>query len=161
MEKIYKKRSEIMLYLAFITSLFGSIFLTASIKMLSVFHFIDWNPIGFAKKYHLFEGSHPFISWLFLVVVIFLINFILYLIMQYVHQVPAFITSLVIGGLFAVIAEWIIYDLPAELYSFKKLSIPFIVMVIITARFIFETASFHYQAHLERNRLPYKESVIK
>ncbi len=150
-----------MLYLAFITSLFASIFLTVSLKMLSFFKFIQWNPIGFSKKYQFFEGSHPFINWLFLAVVIFVVNLIIYLIMQYVQNVPPFITSLVIGGLFAIIAEWIIYDLPAELSSFKKLSIPFIVMVVITARFIIETASFHYQAHLERNRLPYKESVIK
>lgn len=150
-----------MLYLALVTSIFGSIVLTASLKMLSVFKFIKWNPIGFSKKYHLFEDSHPFISWLFLALLIFLANLILYLLMQYVQNVPPFITSLIIGGLFAMVAEWIIYDLPAELSSFKKLSIPFMVMVVINARFIIETASFHYQAQLERNRLPYKESVIK
>ena len=97
----------------------------------------------------------------FLAVLIFIANFILYLLMQYVQNVPPFITSLVIGGLFAIVAEWIIYDLPAEIYSFKKLSIPFIVTVVIAARFIIETASFHYKAQLERNRLPYKETVIK
>jgi len=160
-QKCIKKGVDNVLFLAFITSLFGSIFLTLSLKMLSLFKFIEWNPIGFSKKYQLFEESHPFISWLFLAVVIFVVNFILYLIMQYVHNVPPFITSLVIGSLFAIIVEWIIYDLPAELYSFKKLSIPFIVMVVMTARFLFETASFHHQAQLERNRLPYKESMIK
>lgn len=150
-----------MLYLAFITSIFASIFLTVSLKMLSLFRFIRWNPIGFTSRYHIFEDSHPLISWIFLAILIFFVTFVFYLIMQYVHNVPPFITSLVIGALFAIIAEWIIFDLPAELSSFKKLSIPFMVMVIITARFVFETASFHYQAHLERNRLPYKESVIK
>lgn len=150
-----------MLYLAFVTSIFASIILTASLKLLSFFKFIKWNPVGFSKRYHLFEDSHPFIIWIFLAILIFLVAFIFYLIMQYTSNVPPFITSLVIGVLFAIIVEWIIFDLPAELSSFKQLSIPFMVMVVITARFIFETATFHYQANQERNRLPYKESMIK
>lgn len=149
------------MYLAFITSIFASIILTASLKLLSIFKFIKWNPVGYAKRYHLFEDSHPLISWLFLAILIFLVCFIFYLVMQYAYNVPPFITSLVIGAVFAMIVEWIIFDLPAELSSFKQLSIPFMVTVVIAARFIFETASFHYQAHQERNRLPYKESVIK
>ena len=119
-----------------------------------------WLPIGFSKKYQLFEESHPFISWLFLAVVIFVVNFILYLIMQYVHNVPPFITSLVIGSLFAIIVEWIIYDLPAELYSFKKLSIPF------------RNFRFHRQVHasiddamksnhLKRTKLPHTKNISR
>lgn len=81
--------------------------------------------------------------------------------MQYVALVPPFLTSLIIGGVLALIVEWSIYDLPAELSSFKRLSIPFMVTVIMTSRFVFETATFHYQASNTRNKLPYKESVIK
>lgn len=150
-----------MIYLAIVTSLFASIILSAELKMLSYFKIIKWNPIGFADRYSILEDSHPFVHWIFLAIMIWLISFILYLIMQYVHNVPPFITSLVIGVIFAMVIEWIIYDLPAELSSFKKLSIPFMVIVVICARFLFETASFHHQAHLERNKLPYKESVIK
>lgn len=100
-------------------------------------------------------------SWIFLAIIILIVTFLLYLVMQYVQNVPPFLTSLVIGVLFSIIIEWIIFNLPAEVSSFKKLSIPFMVMVTITARFVFETAAFHYQAQLERNKLPYKESVIK
>ncbi|WP_346234472.1 hypothetical protein MKY04_12425 [Lysinibacillus telephonicus] len=150
-----------MIYLAIITSLCASIFLTFSLKVLSYLHFIKWSPVGYTKRLDILESSHPLIQWLFLAIVIFLIILILYFIMQFVELVPAFITSIVIGGVLALICEWVIYDLPAELKSFKKLSIPFIVTVIITARFVFETAAYHYKAHNERNKLPYNDSMIK
>lgn len=152
-----------MLYLAFMTSLAASIFLTIALKLLSLFHFIKWNPIGYTKKLEILEENHPLLQWFFLLIVIFIITFILYMVMQYVIQVPAFLTSLIIGGVLALLIEWAIKDLPAELSSFKKLSIPFIITVIMTARFVFETAAFHFKAtHFEReNKLPYKDTVIK
>lgn len=159
--KLNKKEVLGLIYLAFITSLFASIFLTLSLKVLSYLNFIKWNPVGYTKRLDILEANHPFIKWLFLAIVLFLIILVLYLIFQFVELVPAFITSLVIGGILALISEWIIYDLPAEMKSFKKLSIPFIITVIITARFVFETATFHYKAHGERNKLPYNDSVIK
>src|SRR5690606_29308421 len=158
---VKKRWHSFMLYLALVTSIAASIFLSLMLQMLSYFKFIKWNPIGFAERYGILEESHAIVHWLFLAIMIFLTSFILYLIMQYVYNVPAFITSLVIGVILAIMTEWIIYDLPAELSSFKKLSIPFMVIIVISARFLFETASFHYKAHLERNKLPYKESVIK
>lgn len=150
-----------MIYLGFITSLVASIFLSISLKALSFFHFIKWNPIGYAKRLQIFESSHPLYKWFFLTMVIFVTILIFYFIMQYVQLVPAFLTSLVIGGVIALISEWVIYSLPAELSSFKKLSVPFMVTVIITARFVFETAQFHYMASGERNQLPYKDTMIK
>ena len=150
-----------MIYLAVITSLFATLFLTVTLKLLSVFSFVKWSPVGYTKRFDILETSHWFVKWLFLFLVIFLIIFVFYLIMQYVQMVPPFVTSLIIGGIFALLCEWVIFDLPAELKSFKKLSIPFIVIVVITARFVFDTAVFHYKAHLERNRLPYKDTVIK
>lgn len=94
-----------MIYLAIITSLCASIFLTFSLKVLSYLHFIKWNPVGYTKRLDILESSHPLIQWLFLVIVIFLITLILYFIMQFVELVPAFITSLVIGGILALICE--------------------------------------------------------
>lgn len=152
-----------MLYLAFMTSLVASIFLTISLKLLSLFHFIKWNPVGYTKKLEILETSHPLLQWFFLLIVIFIIIFFFYMIMQYVVQVPPFVTSLVIGGVLALLIEWAIKDLPAELSSFKKLSIPFIITVIMVARFVFETAAFHFKAsHFqEEKELPYKDTVIK
>lgn len=150
-----------MIYMAAITSLTASVFLTIALKLLSLFHFIKWSPVGFTKKLNILESSHWSVRWLFLLIFIFMITFVLYIVMQFIEMVPAFLTSLIIGGILALICEWIIFDLPAELSSFKKLSIPFIVTVVITARFVFETAVFHYQASHEQNKLPYKDSVIK
>ena len=149
-----------MIYLAVVTSLFASIFLTISLKLLSLFHFIKWSPVGYAKKLNILEGSHWSVKWLFLLIIIFLITLLFYFAMQFVEMVPAFLTSLIIGSILALICEWIIFDLPAELKSFKKLSIPFMVTVVIAARFVFETAVFHYRAHNEK-KLPYKDSVVK
>ncbi|QCR32832.1 hypothetical protein [Lysinibacillus sp. SGAir0095] len=150
-----------MIYLAVTTSLFASILLTISLKLLSIFHFIKWSPVGYTKKLNILETSHWSVKWLFLLFIIFLIILLFYFAMQFVEMVPSFLTSLIIGSIVALICEWVIFDLPAELSSFKKLSIPFMVTVVITARFVFETAVFHYRAHSERNKLPYKDSVVK
>lgn len=150
-----------MIYLATYTSIAASLFLTFSLKMLSIFKFIKWNPIGFTKNLFILEDSHPLIQWLFLVFIIFVVTFILYIIMQFVELVPAFLTSLILGAIIALVIEWIIFDLPAELSSFKKLSIPFMVIIVMTARFVFETAVFHYKASKEENKLPYNDSMIQ
>ncbi|HWK24008.1 MAG TPA: hypothetical protein VNS08_13330 [Ureibacillus sp.] len=150
-----------MIYLAIMTSLFASIFLTVSLKILSLFHFIKWSPVGYAKRLNILESSHWSIKWFFLLIVIFLITLLFYFAMQFVEMVPSFITSLVIGVILALICEWVIFDLPAELSSFKKLSIPFMVTIVMAARFVFDTAAFHYKAHNEQNKLPYKDTVVK
>mgnify|MGYP007126063448 FL=1 len=150
-----------MIYLAVMTSIFAALFLTLSLKILSLFHFIKWSPVGYTKEWGILVHNHWTIKWLFLIIIIFLISLIFYFIMQYVALVPPFITSLIIGVVLALIVEWVIFDLPAELSSFKKLSIPFMVVVVVTARFVFETAAYHYKAHGERNKLPYKDSMIK
>lgn len=150
-----------MLYLATATSFAASLFLTFSLKMMSIFKFIKWNPIGFTKDLFILEDSHALVQWIFLGILIFVFTFILYMIMQFVELVPAFLTSLILGAMIALIIEWMIFDLPAELSSFKKLSIPFMVIIVMAARFVFETAVFHYKASKEQNQLPYKDSMIQ
>lgn len=150
-----------MFYLAFLTSFFASLFLTIMLKVLEYFKFIRWNPVGYTKKLNVLENSHESTQWMLLWFMIFLVTIILYLVMQFVIQVPPFLTSLVIGGVIALIVEWIIFNLSAELSSFKKLSVPFMVVVIMTSRFVFETAAFHYEANNSRNKLPYEDTVIK
>ena len=58
--------------------------------MISIFKFIKWNPIGFTKNLFILEDSHPLIRWIFLAILIFVVTFIFYMIMQYVELVPAF-----------------------------------------------------------------------
>lgn len=150
-----------MFYLAFITSFVASLFLTFMLKVLEYFKFIKWDPVGYTKKLNVLENAHESTQWMVLWFMIFILTLILYLVMQFVVQVPPFLTSLLIGGLIALVTEWIIYNLDAELSSFKKLSVPFMIVVIITSRFVFETATFHYQANHNRNKLPYKDTMIK
>lgn len=152
-----------MFRVAIYTSIAAALFLTLSLSTLSFFKFIQWNPLDYTERFNILPNSHGLIQWLFLALVLFIIIIIFFLIMQYVALVPAFITSLVIGGVIALIIEWFIYELPAELNSFTKLSLPFIITVIVTARFVFETANFHYRANLheKENELPYKDTVIK
>ncbi|MEO4052424.1 hypothetical protein [Solibacillus sp. CAU 1738] len=147
--------------LAVITSIVSAIWLAGSLKILHYFSLIDWHPVGFTKKWDIAENA--FSSWMILILLLFIGSLILYLLMQYSWKVPAFLTSLVIGVAIAIVAEWIIYDLPAENESFQELSIPFIIIVVITCRFIIETAKFHYRTKNvdSRNKLMYKDSMIK
>ncbi|KGR78446.1 hypothetical protein [Ureibacillus manganicus] len=148
---------------ALYTSLAAAIFLTLALSGLSLFKFIQWKPLDYTERFHILQNSHGFFQWLFLGIILFIIIFIFYWIMQYVVLVPAFVSSLLIGGLIALIVEWFIFELPAELNSFTKLSVPFMITVIVTARFVFETASFHFQANSneKQNELPYEDTVIK
>ncbi|WP_342472586.1 hypothetical protein MHH70_03740 [Metasolibacillus sp. FSL H7-0170] len=147
--------------LAMITSIVGAIGFSCMLKLLHYFNFISWHPIGFVKKWEL--AIAPFTAWFLLGLSLFILFFIIYILLQYAWRVPAFFTSLVIGLAFAFLAEWIIYDLPAEKASFKKLSIPFIVITIATCRFVIETAQFHYynRKFAYRNKLMYKNTMIK
>lgn len=67
--------------------------------------------------------------------------------MRYVYIIPAFFSSLLLGLLVTITLEWIALDLPLQLTSFKKLSIPFIVIVVCLLRFLLETANFHQKEH--------------
>lgn len=146
--------------MAAITSIVSAIWLAVSLKFLHFFKFIDWRPVGFIKKWGVKDA---FSAWLLFIIILFVVAFIIYFITQYSWRVPAFLTSLIIGVALALATEWIIFDLPADKASFKKLSIPFIVLVVITCRFLIETATFHFEAKNfeDRKKLMYKDSMIE
>ncbi|MGM9951088.1 MAG: hypothetical protein ACI33P_13235 [Lysinibacillus sp.] len=138
------------------TSIAGSLFITIMLKMLHLFKWIKWHPTKFL---HIVDDGLT--RWIVLFVILYVASFIFFMIVQYIQKVPAFLTAIILGLAIAFVAEWIIYDLPAEAKSFKRLSIPFIVVVVTTSLFLTETATYH-RAHLgKRNELPYKASVIK
>lgn len=149
--------------IAFVTSTLTAFCLALALKGLSFFQMVKWKPISFIKKSYLFEGSATFIHWSVLIFILFVMATLLYVLTQYLYFMPAWFLSLTLGLILAVLIEWKIYNLPSELISFKKLSIPFIVIVIGFTHFIIETAIFHKKArNLEsRNKLPYKSGVIK
>ena len=132
---------------ASITSLVSALFLALSLKGLQYLHLIKWNPIGFYKKWELFEGSSKLFQWSFLILVLFIIGFLLFITLRYVYIIPAILSSFLLGLFLTITLEWIALDLPLQLSSFKKLSIPFMVVVICLLRFLLETANFHQREH--------------
>lgn len=132
---------------ASITSLVSALVLALCLKGLHYFHLIKWNPIGFYKKWDLFEGSSKLFQWSFLILVLFLIGFLLYITLRYVYIIPAVLSSFLLGLFVSMTLEWIVLDLPLQSSSFKKLSIPFMVIIICLLRFLLETANFHQKEH--------------
>lgn len=132
---------------ASITSLVSALVLALCLKGFQYFHLIKWNPIGFYKKWDLFEGSSKLFQWSFLILILFIIGFVLYITLRYVYIIPAVLSSFLLGLFLSITLEWIVLDLPLQSSSFKKLSIPFIVIVICLLRFLLETANFHQKEH--------------
>lgn len=132
---------------ASITAIVSAISLAIFLKGLHYFHLIKWNPIGFYKKWEIFEGSSKLFQWSLLTVILFVIALLIYISLQFVHIIPAVFTSLLLGLLLTITIEWVALDLPLQLESFKKLSIPFMVVVVCLLRFLLETANFHMKEH--------------
>lgn len=128
---------------AAITALVNALVLALCLKGLHYFHLIKWHPIGFYKKWNWFEDSSKLFQWTFFIILLFIIGLFLYMTMRYVYIIPAVFSSLLLGLLVTITLEWIVLDLPLQLTSFKKLSIPFIVIVVCLLRFLLETANFH------------------
>ena len=132
---------------ASITAIVSAISLAICLKGLHYFHLIKWNPIGFYKKWELFEGSSKLFQWSTLTLILIIFALFLYIVLQFVYSIPAVFTSFLLGLLFTITIEWVALDLPLQLESFKKLSIPFIVVVVCLLRFLLETANFHMKEH--------------
>ena len=122
-----------------ITAMVASLFVTVGLKGLHAFHLIKWNPIQFLKKIERFDWT-TFACW---VVLFFMISILAYLLL-YLFQLPffqsPFVVSLIFGIIAALLIEWQVRNLPIEWQSIKKLSIPFIVLLLISSRFLTETA---------------------
>jgi hypothetical protein len=130
-----------------ITSLVNALVLALCLKGLHYFNLIKWHPIGFYKKWGWFEESSKLFHWTFFIFLLFIIGLFVYMTMRYVYVIPAVFSSLLLGLFVTILLEWIALDLPLQLSSFKKLSIPFIVVVVCLLRFLLETANFHQREH--------------
>ncbi len=134
-----------MKWLSVITSFVAAFAAVLLLKFLSYFNFVDWNPVGYTKKFDVFVENTWFVKWLVLFLLIWVIGIVLYFISIMFVKVPVSITSLILGLLIAVIAEWMIIDANSVVKTIKELSIPFICIVLILARFVVESAIFQYQ----------------
>lgn len=138
------------------TSIASSLYLTVMLKMLHFFNWIKWHPTKFL---HVVDDGLT--RWVVLFVILAGASALVYLILMNVRRVPAIVLGIICGLAIAFVAEWIIYDLSAEAKSFKRLSIPFIVIITTAAVFITETAIFHREQIEKGNELPYSTSMIK
>ncbi len=146
-----------MLKVAHSTSIAASVYTTFMLKVLQLFSWIDWHPTKFLHRI-----DDGLTRWVVLGVILYLASFIFMMIVQYIQMVPAFVVAILLGLAIAFVTEWVIYDLPAEAKSFKKLSIPFITIVLTTSLFLTDTAIYHRAQQIgKRNELPYKATVIK
>lgn len=131
------------------TALVVTIFFVGSIKLLHLFHMIKWSPVSFMKKWEAIQPN-VFERWLIFFIGVFIIVSIIYFLARTIVGKSPFAFSLIVGILIAVLLEFKILNLPMELSSIKKLSIPFIVIVIIGLRVLTETAQY-YRLHLTEN----------
>ena len=125
----------------FVTSLFSSLLVTVSLKVLHLFDFISWHPVAFLKKYDWFDWS-AFERWVILFLILAFCAALLLLIGQLFTKAPPFLLSFILGLAIAFMIEWQILNLPIEWASFKKLSIPFIIVVVTIMRLLIETSQF-------------------
>ncbi|MEK4628187.1 MAG: DNA helicase [Solibacillus sp.] len=123
-----------------LTCIVAACVLALLLKFLHLFHFIKWSPVGFTKKLGI-EDITAFEKWLIIILIFFVIALLLYYLFVYIPIRPD-IASILLGLAVAILVEWIIYRYPLELSSFKKLSIPFIVVIMIMFRFIIESAAY-------------------
>lgn len=127
------------------TSLAAAIVTTLLCKFLDYFHFIKWNPIGYTQTFQFLKGSNVYIKWIILFLFIWGICFLLYYVSLLFAKIPVSITSIAVGLLLAITLEWIILDGDSIEKTIKKLSIPFICIVVIIVRFVMESSIFHSQ----------------
>ncbi|MEK3766319.1 MULTISPECIES: DNA helicase [unclassified Solibacillus] len=124
-----------------VTAIVAALLGTISLKGLHFFNLISWHPVSFLKKYEWFEWT-AFERWAVLFLILVVCVYVITLLAQYFFKAPPFLFSLILGLVVALILEWLILDLPIEFSSLKKLSIPFIIVVLTIMRFIVETAQY-------------------
>ena len=123
------------------TSFAAALFMTLSLKFLHLFHLIKWNPISFLKDVPKMNWT-TFEKWFVLFIILMIIALLFYFVGQTVLAKSPFLFSLIVGIIGTLILEWRILDLAIEWAALKKYSIPFLVFLTITIRFVVETAQY-------------------
>jgi len=131
--------------LAISTSFAVTLITVIMLKILDFFHFIKWDPVGFSDTFHILKDSNAFIKWGILFIIVWAGSIILYYISLLFMKIPAAITSIALGLLIAFVLEWIILDASSIEKTIKRMSIPFICIIILATRFLMESAIFHAQ----------------
>lgn len=124
-----------------VTAFSTAILLAFTLKLLHLFHFIKWNPIKFLKNIEMMHWS-TLACWIVLTFLFFIGAYLLLSLFQLPFLKSPFIISLIIGLAIGLLLEWKLLNLPIEWASLKKLSIPLLVVLVMTMRFMAETAPY-------------------
>ncbi|TQR13717.1 hypothetical protein [Psychrobacillus soli] len=131
--------------LAISTGFAAAVVTVIMFKILDFFQFIKWDPVGFSDTFNVLKDSNVFIKWGILFLFVWAASIVLYYISLLFMKIPVAITSIALGLLIAFALEWIILDASTIEKTIKKMSIPFICIVILATRFLMESAIFHAQ----------------
>lgn len=124
------------------TALVGAFFTTIALKFMQLFYFINWSPVGWAKKWQLFASAHFTIKWALLFVALVLLYAIVYFAVSFTTSIPPSITALIIGIIVVFTVEWTIGSPKTPLDAIKSISLPYFALMAVVFRFITGTAVF-------------------
>lgn len=121
------------------TAVAAALVFTISLKGMHLFKLIKWNPIRFLQKIEKMEWT-PLACWIVLFFILFAVAYVLLTLFQLSIFRSPLVVSIVFGLVLAFLIEWQVRNLPIEWTSIKKLSVPFLVLLLIVMRFLTETA---------------------
>ncbi|CAM3123334.1 hypothetical protein FITA111629_04965 [Filibacter tadaridae] len=131
------------------TAIVGALLMAVGLKFLHVFKFINWSPVGWSKKWKVFESAHFSVKWALLILALMIIIALLYVALSFTYSIPPSITSIIAGIIIVFIVEWSIGSPETPGAALKSISIPFFVMIAITCRFVVGTAVFMKKLSIE------------
>ena len=127
------------------TSFVAAIISLVFLKLLELFNFIKWSPIGYAENFDSLSSIKDYLKWGILFIGLWCFCILLYYISLIFLKIPVSISSLVLGIILAIVMEWIFLDKISVSKTIKHISIPFVCVVVMLLRFLMESAIFHAQ----------------
>lgn len=124
------------------TAFFSALFTALSLKFLHLFNFINWSPVGWAKKGMLFASTHIVIQWALLFILLTVTFAILYFAVSFTTSIPPSVTALIITLIAVFAIEWTIGSPKTPFDAIKSVSIPFLSIIAVVLRFLTGTAVF-------------------
>lgn len=134
------------------TILSSSLTFLLSLKILHVFKFIKFSPIGWAENLNVYDHAHPLVKWFILWVFVMVMIALLFALGELMKNIKMNLTSVLLAVFFVWLIEWYMQKTP----NIHKFSIPLGVIIAIHLLWILETASYHAKVRSldSRSKLP-------
>lgn len=136
-----------MLKMSIWTSVMNGTLFVFALKILHYLQFISWKPVKFLDLILFVRLIGKYEKWAVLWLMIVLISFILYWLASFLKRFSSFWISIVFGILCFFIVALFFSKLHLHWGIVKELSIPFLVIVMMSCRFIVETSIFFGKAN--------------